>query len=70
MDPARSRQLQELEEVELCVRIWIQSRNELYVSMPFLDVLSCLFSSTSVISRSSVAFIQRHPPLQCQALRA
>ena len=37
-NPARLRQLQELDQVELCVRILTQSRNELYVNMPFLDL--------------------------------
>ncbi len=38
MNPVRSRQLEELSQVEIAVRIWSQSRNELYVNMPFLDV--------------------------------
>ena len=38
VNPARLRQLQELDQVELCVRILTQSRNELYVNMPFLDL--------------------------------
>ena len=37
-NPARLRQLQELDQVELCVQILTQSRNELYVNMPFLDL--------------------------------
>ena len=37
-DPQRKRQLQELNQVELCVRILSQARNELYLNMPFLDV--------------------------------
>ncbi len=37
-DPAKERQLQELAQVGLCVRILSQARNELYLSMPFLDV--------------------------------
>lgn len=55
MDPARSRQLQELEEVELCVRIWIQSRNELYVSMPFLDVAVSSLTFEADWSRAGLA---------------
>lgn len=37
-DPTRSRQLEELNQVDLCVRILYQSRSELYVNMHFLDV--------------------------------
>ena len=36
--PTRQRQLEELDQVELCTRILYQSRNELYVNMHFLDV--------------------------------
>lgn len=38
MDPVKERQLQELDQVGLCVQIFSQARNELYLSMPFLDV--------------------------------
>ena len=55
MDPARSRQLQELEQVELCVRIWTQSRNELYVSMPFLDVAVSSLTFEADWSRAGLA---------------
>lgn len=37
MDPVRHRQLEELDEVSLCVRIFVQARNELYLNMRFLD---------------------------------
>ena len=37
-DPTRKRQLQELNQVELCVHILSQARNELYLNMPFLDL--------------------------------
>lgn len=37
-DPLRERQLQELDQVELCSRILYQARSELYVNMRFLDV--------------------------------
>ncbi|MGN0373093.1 MAG: VWA-like domain-containing protein [Enterocloster sp.] len=37
-DPTRQRQLEELDQVELCVRILCQARSELYVNMRFLDV--------------------------------
>ena len=36
--PTRQRQLEELDQVELCTRILYRSRNELYVNMHFLDV--------------------------------
>lgn len=38
IDPARERQLTELNLVELCVRILRRSRNELYFNMRFLDL--------------------------------
>lgn len=37
IDPVRHRQLEELDMVELCTRIWQNSRNELYLNMRFLD---------------------------------
>ena len=37
-DPTRKRQLEELDQVELCTRILYQARNELYLNMRFLDV--------------------------------
>ncbi len=37
-DPVRHRQLQELDMVELCVRILTAARNELYLNMHFLDI--------------------------------
>ena len=37
-DPARKRQLEELDQVTLCARILCQARSELYVNMKFLDV--------------------------------
>lgn len=37
-DPNRRRQLEELDEVSLCVQIFVQARNELYLNMRFLDV--------------------------------
>ena len=37
-NPTRQRQLEELDQVELCTRILYQARNELYVNMHFLDV--------------------------------
>lgn len=43
IDPTRHRQLEELNMVELCVRILQNARNELYLNMRFLDLsLSCL----------------------------
>ncbi|MCD8123086.1 MAG: VWA-like domain-containing protein [Clostridiales bacterium] len=38
VDPTRHRQLEELNQVELCVRILQNARNELYLNMRFLDV--------------------------------
>lgn len=38
VDPTRHRQLEELNQVELCVRILSNARNELYLNMRFLDV--------------------------------
>ena len=38
IDPTRQRQLEELDQVELCVRILNSSRNELYLNMRYLDV--------------------------------
>ena len=38
IDPTRHRQLQELNEVELCTQILSAARNELYLNMRFLDV--------------------------------
>ena len=38
IDPARHRQLEELDQVELCVKIWTMARNELYLNMRYLDV--------------------------------
>ena len=37
-DPTRHRQLEELDQVNLCTRILYQARNELYLNMRFLDV--------------------------------
>ena len=37
-DPTRHRQLQELNQVELCTQILYQTRNELYLNMRFLDI--------------------------------
>ena len=37
-NPTRQRQLEELDQAELCTRILYQARNELYVNMHFLDV--------------------------------
>ncbi len=38
VDPTRHRQLEELDQVELCVKIWTMARNELYLNMRYLDV--------------------------------
>ena len=38
IDPVRHRQLEELDQVELCVKILNSSRNELYLNMRHLDV--------------------------------
>ena len=38
IDPTRQRQLEELDQVELCVRILNSSRSELYLNMRYLDV--------------------------------
>lgn len=38
IDPTRQRQLEELNEVELCTEILYNARNELYLNMRFLDV--------------------------------
>ena len=38
IDPTRHRQLQELNEVEICTEILKHARNELYLNMRFLDV--------------------------------
>ena len=57
-NPTRQRQLEELDQVELCTRILYQARNELYVNMHFLDVsLSSLgfeASTNVLISTSSI----------------
>ncbi len=37
-DPLRDRQLRELNEVELCTRVLLNSRNELYLHMRYLDL--------------------------------
>ena len=37
-DPVRERQLQELDTVGICTRIFYQARSELYVNMHFLDI--------------------------------
>lgn len=37
-DPTRHRQLEELDQVNLCTRILYQARNELYLNMRFLDL--------------------------------
>ncbi len=37
-DPTRHRQLEELNQVELCVKVLAMSRNELYMNMRFLDI--------------------------------
>lgn len=38
IDPTRHRQLEELDQVGLCVQILSQARNELYLNMRFLDI--------------------------------
>lgn len=38
IDPARHRQLEELDMVNLCTQILVNARNELYLSMHFLDI--------------------------------
>jgi len=38
IDPTRERQLEELDLVNLCTRILVNARNELYLNMHFLDV--------------------------------
>lgn len=38
IDPTRARQLEELDLVNLCTRILVNARNELYLNMHFLDV--------------------------------
>ena len=38
IDPIRELQLSQLEQVEICTEIWNRARNELYLSMRFLDV--------------------------------
>ena len=38
IDPVRHRQLEELNMVELCTRILVNARNELYLNMRCLDV--------------------------------
>ncbi len=38
IDPTRHRQLEELNMVELCTRIFRNSRNELYLNMRYLDL--------------------------------
>lgn len=38
IDPTRHRQLEELDQVGLCVKIWTMARNELYLNMRYLDV--------------------------------
>ncbi len=37
-DPVRHRQLEELDQVELCVKLLSMARNELYLNMRFLDI--------------------------------
>ena len=38
IDPTRHRQLEELNMVELCTRIFRNARNELYLNMRYLDL--------------------------------
>ena len=38
VDPVRVQQMQEMEQVEQCVKLLIRSRNELYIHMRYLDV--------------------------------
>lgn len=38
IDPTRHRQLEELDMVNLCTRILVNSRNELYLNMRYLDI--------------------------------
>lgn len=53
IDPTRHRQLEELDMVNLCVQIFHDARNELYLNMHFLDVsLSCLGYEASAKTRS------------------
>lgn len=65
IDPTRQRQLEELDLVNLCVRILTSARNELYLHMHFLDVsLSSLaFEADSSVSPASVdGFVIRYNP--------
>lgn len=54
-DPVRHRQLEELNEVELCTRILYQSRNELYVQMHFLDAVLCSLGFQADWNRRGIA---------------
>ena len=38
MNIIQKQQQRELEKIEICMDIWKQARNELYLSMRFLDV--------------------------------
>lgn len=64
-DPVRHRQLQELDMVNLCVRILSASRNELYLNMRFLDIsLSSLGfeADPSIPTLGTDGFVLRYNP--------
>ncbi len=64
-DPTRARQLDELDTVELCVRILSSARNELYLNMHFLDLsLSCLGyeANPAMPSIGTDGFVIRYNP--------
>lgn len=64
-DPIRHRQLQELDMVNLCVRILSASRNELYLNMRFLDIsLSSLGfeADPSIPTLGTDGFVLRYNP--------
>ena len=44
MNIIQKQQQRELEKIEICMDIWKQARNELYLSMRFLDVSLSRFS--------------------------
>lgn len=73
VDPVRHRQLEELNIVELCVRILSNARNELYLNMRYLDVsLSSLGFEADPACRGMGTdgfVIYYHPEYLCQLFR-
>lgn len=73
IDPVRHRQLEELNMAELCTRILVNSRNELYLNMRYLDIsLSSLGYEADPSCRglgTDGFVIYYHPEYLCGLLR-